>query len=177
MLGMAGVWAWACAFSCARRRETERAHKYVYLHAHVTVCVCIHVTPRVLLCASLCLRSRTEQWNSNKKYQGEDNIWVLFGWQENIGLAVLCLLSRDFDGQQKKKIPLFLVLTSSQTKISRCFSRALLPKLDYPTNAGVTNKISSEFSILVSISNQGYLCSRVYLCRYQVLHGKLTQIN
>lgn len=73
---------------------------------NINACVCfrhcirLHYSLRCV-CGICCVSTQSQmmKW----MYQGEDNIRMLFGWQGNIGLAVICLLCCRFDGQQKRE--------------------------------------------------------------------------
>lgn len=115
LTGIAGVCECEgiCAFivyTCVWQKRLKQL-----INMHICVCNCVHgltsscvyaptslctlASLHTVLCVRLCLRSRPSNEIQIKKYQGEDNIWILFGWQENIGLAVICLLCCHFDGQ------------------------------------------------------------------------------
>lgn len=152
---MAGVWVWACAFPCLWQRETERSHKYVYLCMHVNVTRCAHIT--VCCCVGPCVFSHVQTMKFKKYiYQGKDNTWMLFGWQENIGLAVICLLCHGFDlwlwSTEKGNKSSFSCSHFLTDKIPTLFLTSSLAKTQfYPTNAGFRKKtLSNQLSKLVS---------------------------
>lgn len=177
---MAGVWVWVCAFSCVWQRETERSHKYVYLCPCTLTSLCVYASTslrarcRVRLCVFAHVPNDEIQIKNIKAritfgcYLDDRKI---LAWQWYAFYAVTLMVN-------KKKNPSLSCSHFLTDKNPTLFFTSSLAKTPlFPTNAGVTNKISSEFSILVSSPNQGYLYSRVYFCRYQVLRGKLTLLT